>query len=265
MREARSGAVTIRFSDVGEGEPALLCLPGWCASRAAFDDVAEKLGRGRRVLALDWRGHGRSDPAAADFGAADLVADAIAVIEESGATEVIPLATAHAGWEAIELRRRLGPDRIPKLVLVDWIVTAAPPPFLAGLAALQDAARWQAARDQLFGMWLEGVDHANVVRFVREDMGSYAGEMWARAGREIAAAYQRETSPLDALAALDPPAPTLHLYAQPPDAGYLDVQRAFAARHPWFEVEKVEARSHFPTLEVPERVVELVERFIRRA
>jgi len=263
MGDARSGAITIRFSDVGEGEPAVLCLPGWCASRAAFDEMAEKLGRRRRVLALDWRGHGRSDPAPADFGAAELVDDALAVISASGANEVVPLATAHAGWEAIELRRRLGPARIPKLVLVDWIVTRAPPPFLAGLAALQDPTRFTAARDQLFGMWLQGVDHEAVATFVREDMGSYAGEMWARAGREIAAAYERAGSPLDALAALDPPALTLHLYAQPADAGYLDAQRAFAARHAWFQVEKLEARSHFPTLEVPELVVDRVERFIR--
>ena len=150
-------------------------------------------------------------------------------------------------------------------MLVDWIVTAAPPPFVAGLAALQDPVRWRAARDHLFDMWLEGVDHPAVVRFVREDMGLFAGDMWARAGREIAAAYERAGSPLDALAGLDPPPPTLHLYAQPPDAGYLEAQRAFAARHSWFQVEKLEARSHFPTLEVPDLVVDRVERFIRRA
>jgi alpha/beta hydrolase fold len=192
MKEARSGDVVIRYEDCGRGEPALLCLPGWCASRHAFDEFARCFER--RVLALDWRGHGHSDSSVGDFGFAELL-------------------SAHAGWEAIGLRRELGPERIPRIVLVDWIVTAAPPPFLGALAGLQDPNQWQAVRDKLFGMWLEGVDHPGVKRFVHEDMGEYGFAMWARAGREIAAAYARNRSPLEALGRLDPPPPTLHLYA----------------------------------------------------
>ncbi|HEX8951684.1 MAG TPA: alpha/beta hydrolase [Polyangia bacterium] len=262
MAEAHSDGIAIRYEDVGEGEPALLCLPGWCSSRAKYDDFAGRLAAHRRVLALDWRGHGRSDRAAGDFDEAALVRDALAVIAASGAQQVVPLATAHAGWVAIELRRALGAARVPRLVLVDWIVTAAPPPFLGGLAALQRPDQWQAVRDQLFAMWLEGVDDANVVRFVREDMGSYGFDMWARAGREIAAAYARAHSPLEALAQLSPPPPTLHVYAQPADPAYLQAQRQFAATHPWLEVERIDARSHFPTLEAPERVAARVERFL---
>src|SRR4051812_3684854 len=153
MGDARSGDVVVRYGDEGRGEPAVLCLPGWCATRAAFGELARVLGGRRRVITLDWRGHGRSDPATGDFGAAEQLQDALAVIEASGARQIVPLATAHAGWVALELRRVLGPARVPKLVLVDWIVTAAPPPFLGALAALQDPARWQAVRDQLFAMW----------------------------------------------------------------------------------------------------------------
>ncbi len=29
-------AVPVAFDDVGEGEPALLMLPGWCSNRTAF-------------------------------------------------------------------------------------------------------------------------------------------------------------------------------------------------------------------------------------
>src|SRR3954470_10344317 len=98
---------SIAFDDVGDREPALLCLPGWCAPRDAFRPLYPHLDR--RVLAVDWRGHGGSAPASGDFGASDLVNDALAVIDASGATKIIPTATAHAGWVAIELRKRLGP------------------------------------------------------------------------------------------------------------------------------------------------------------
>ena len=39
-------------------------------------------------------------------------------------------------------------------------------------------------------------------------------------------------------------------------------QQSFAADHPWFQVVKLDARSHFPTLEVPEQVAEHLERFL---
>jgi hypothetical protein len=55
----------------------------------------------------------------------------------------------------------------------------------------------------------------------------------------------------------------LHLYAQPADPGYLKVQEEFAAANLWFTVRRVEARSHFPTIEVPAQLVDPIERFLR--
>lgn len=242
MHTAHCGNLTISYEDSGAGEPALLLLPGWCASRAAFDELAVRLAKGHRVLSMDWRGHGGSSAAEGDFGSEELVADALAVIAASGAKHIVPVATAHAGWVAIELRRRLG-SRIAKLVLVDWIVGDPPPPFLGALAAMQIPNRALEVRDGLFGMWTQGVEHPGVLRYVRQDMGSYPATMWSRAGREIAGAYAREGSPLRALAA----------------------QESFAAEHPWFAVRRLDARSHFPTIEVPDQMQEPIERFVAQA
>ena len=88
------------------------------------------------------------------------------------------MATAHSGWVALELRRRLG-SRIPKLVLLDWIILQAPAPFVGALQAFQDPVQWEPAREQLFSLWLEGVDNPEVILFVREEMGAYGFEMWA--------------------------------------------------------------------------------------
>lgn len=98
--------------------------------------------------------------------------------------------------------------------------------------------------------------------YVRQDMGSYGFDIWARAGREIGAAYAESRSPLQALAALDPAVPVLHMYAQPEDSGYLAAQRSFGAAHPWFQVSKLEALSHFPMLEVPDEMATAIERFV---
>lgn len=261
MPEACSNDVRISYDDQGEGGPALLFLPGWCVSRKVFADLPRIAATRRRVLALDWRGHGKSESAAAPFGAEQLVEDAIAVIEASGARSVVPVALAHAGWVAIELRRRLG-DRIAKLILIDWLVQEAPPPFLNLLEAIQSPDRWSDARDLLFSIWLRGVDDANLRRFIPADMGAYGPEMWARAGREIEAAYRRWGSPLAALRNLEVTLPVLHLYAQPDEPRYLADQHSFAALNPWYSVVKLEARSHFPMFEVPREMGAEIESFV---
>lgn len=261
MPVATHGNLALAYDDRGVGDPVLLFMPGWCGSRTAFDEIAVRLSSRRRMLAIDWRGHGGSAAAPGDFGTSELVDDALKVIEASGAERIVPVATAHAGWVAIELRRRLG-RRIPKIILVDWIMTDPPPPFRAGLEAMRDPAHAFAVRDQLFGMWTKGVEHAGVLRYVREDMGSYSAAMWARAAREILAAYQREGNPLRALDALEPSVPVLHVYAQPDDAAFLEAQRAFAVAHPWFTVRKLDARSHFPTIEVPDEMESAIEAFL---
>lgn len=261
MPDACSNGVRISYDDRGEGGPALLFLPGWCVSRKVFADLPRLSATRRRVLALDWRGHGASQAASAPFGAEELIEDAIAVIEASGARSVVPVALSHAGWIAIELHRRLG-DRIAKLVLIDWLVHKAPPPFLRVLEATQSPELWSTARDLLFSIWLRGVDDHELKCFIPSDMGDYGFEMWARAGREIEAAYRRWGSPLAALAGLEAKLPILHLYSQPDERGYLAAQQSFAASHPWYSVVKLNARSHFPMFEVPQEMSAEIERFI---
>lgn len=252
----------ICYDDQGDGGPALLFIPGWCGSRRVFDQLVAQCSTHRRTLTMDLRGHGESGPTEDDFDATQLVWDALAVIEASGTDQVIPVALSHAGWIAIELRRRLG-QRIPQLVLLDWIIMEPPPPFLGALQGLQSPTQWAATRDQLFAMWLHDLHIPQLTSYVHEDMGSYDGAMWARAGREISAAYATAGSPLHALKQLDQPTPVLHMYAQPEDPGYLAAQQAFSAAHPWFQVRKLDAHSHFPMLEVPHTMAAAIEDFIR--
>jgi pimeloyl-ACP methyl ester carboxylesterase len=96
---------------------------------------------------------------------------------------------------------------------------------------------------------------------VREEMGSYGFEMWARAAREISAAYADLGTPLQILGSLTPPFPVMHLYAQPDDPRYLAAQKFFAASHPWFKVRRLNARSHFPMFEIPDVMARAIEEF----
>lgn len=263
MRKAESHGAKISFDDVGTGDVALLSLPGWCGSRAMFSAVTPRLANDFRVLALDWRGHGDSSPATSDFGQEENVRDAQAVIAACGAARIVPVAGAHAGWVAIDLLRHLGPSRVPAIVLIDWLVLEPPPPFMDALRALQDPAQYAGVREALFQMWLGKSGNAEVDRYLREDMASYDAQMWGRAAREIAAAYEKWKNPLEAIARLNSGARVLHLYAQPEDPGYLAAQRAFAEKNPWFTVERLEGKTHFPSIEMPGQVASSITSWLR--
>ena len=61
------------------------------------------------MLVPDWRGHGESAEPRGDFGSAQLVEDALAVIRASGAQQIVPVALGSAlckdaGTSAARLR-----------------------------------------------------------------------------------------------------------------------------------------------------------------
>ena len=262
MAITSSQGVSIVYDDLGQGEPALLFMPGWCANRTIFQDLLSRCSHHRRALSLDWRGHGESGPAGGEFGEEQLIEDALSVIAASRASRVVPVSLAHAGWVAIKLRQRLG-ARIPKLVHLDWLMLDPPAAFLQSLNGMQSTESWSQTINLTFDLWLHGVENPKLTRFVREEMGAYGFEMWSRAAREIKAAYTKAGNPLKALLGLSPAVPVLHLYAQPQALEYFTAQRIFAETHSWFYVEKLKAQSHLSLFEVPEEICTAIEQFVR--
>ena len=243
--------------DLGEGEPALLLLTGWCSSRERWANAAPLLAEHRRVVSFEWRGHGESQPAAADFGTAEMVQDALSVIETAGLQTVIPCSASHSGWVAIELRRRLG-DRIPAIVHLDWMVQEPSSAYMDLLAELQDPDRWPHARDTLFDIWRAGVQ-SEAIDSAIEVMRRQSAEMWMRSGREIETSYRRGGSPLRALSAFPTVPMVRHVYGQPPAPEYLEAQQQFAAEHDWYSVHRLGARTHFSMIEAPGEVAREIE------
>lgn len=262
MAEAQAPGVRIDYDDRGSGEPALLFLTGWCSSRERWQKVADIASMRRRVLSFDWRGHGGSDPAPGDFGVAEMVDDALAVIAASGVETFVPCAASHSGWVAIELRRRLG-ERVPKLVHADWMLAVPSARYMEVIRQL-DSDGWRDARDTLFRIWAAGVDTPDVRR-VLAVMERHGEEMWRRSGREIESSYVRQGSPLEAFRELDPAVPVLHVYGQPQDPDYLALQHSFAAEHDWFSVVKLDATTHFAMLEAAPEVASAIDAFVSGA
>jgi pimeloyl-ACP methyl ester carboxylesterase len=266
MPFADSERIRIYYDDTGEGEPVLLCLPGWCNTHAIFAPLAERLSADHRVLAIDWRGHGNSQASDRDFGFPEMARDAVAVMQDSGAQSVIPIAQGQAPWAAVELHRLLG-ERVPKIVISSWpVISPSGNPlasrFLNPIRALQYYERWREGAEQLLTMWLNGAP-AFVETQIREQMLRQGFEMWSRGGREILAMYALEGEPLRVLSNFSPPVSVLHVYCQPRAPEFLAVQESFAREHPWYSVHRLEGVSQFPTVEVPDETAAVIREFLR--
>jgi pimeloyl-ACP methyl ester carboxylesterase len=258
---AIADGLRIEYADTGDGEGLpLVCLTGWCSSRARFDRLVPKLSPSRRVVSLDWRGHGGSEAPNTDWGTDEQVRDALAVVEAAGLERFAVVSASHSGWVAIELRRRLG-DRVEKIVHMDWLVVEPSDAYMALIRRAQSEETWSEARDTLFEIWRGGVESADVEDALAV-MKRHPGEMWMRSGREIESGFARNRSPLRALSALETTPHVLHLYGQPHDPSYLDRQQKFAAENDWFRPRQVNARSHFTMIERPDQAAAEIDSFL---
>lgn len=266
--DRRTEKSKLAFDDIGAGKPALLLLPGWCADRGILATLAEVLSEKRRVVNLDLLGHNESSSPDRDFGIEDIIGESLQLVDSLGIDEFITVSVAHAGWIAVELRRRLV-NRIPKMVFLDWIIIEPPQIFFETLEKMQQPNQWQSARDALFLAWSLG--DPNLVKPFNEFMTNYDFDMWSRAGREITKSYKEFGSALQVLQTLKPeptvlnlysPTQAANLYAQSDDSTYFEAQQNFAQNHLWFRFQRLTSNSHLPSVEVTQEVADAIESFI---
>ncbi len=173
---------------------------------------------------------------------------------------MIPVGSAHSGWVALELRRRLG-GRVKGIVSLEWSVLGLPPQLREALAGMQSPDHWRQVVDGMHQRWLNGAENPDLARFLRVGM-STGFPMWSRAGREITAAFDREPVPFWALQRGG--VPVLLLYSQPPDDSQLAAYQELARDHPWFSVQRLPSRTQFSMIESPDAIATAIEQFAAR-
>ncbi len=111
-----------RFHYTERGErtaPAVIMLHGVTGHARTWDDEGAALAGHYRVLALDQRGHGDSDPPPdADYGVASLAGDLAAFVDALGLSTFSVVALSMGGRVAIQYAGT-HPGRVSRLVVVD--------------------------------------------------------------------------------------------------------------------------------------------------
>ena len=249
------------------------CLHGLTRNSADFDGIAPVLaGAGRRVLALDARGRGRSgtDPDPMRYRADIYVGDVIATMDQLGIARAVFVGTSMGGLMTMLLAQR-APERVAAAVLND----AGPVVNPAGLAriarylgksgAFADWPAITAAIKATQGAAFPDADDAFWQRFA----GRVARE---EAGGRVVFAYdpaiaQNFGAPIRP--ALDPMAMFAALAAKPvlvlrgalSDILAPEGVAAMRAAKPDLVVAEIPNVGHAPTLDEPE-ALEAVLRFL---
>src|SRR5262245_26879452 len=111
-----------RFHYTEWGEPTarpLIMLHGVTGHARTWDEEAALLAERYRVLALDQRGHGDSEPAAdGDYTVAAMAADLTAFVDALGLDQVSVVGLSMGGRVAIAFAGQ-APRRVERLVVVD--------------------------------------------------------------------------------------------------------------------------------------------------
>jgi 3-oxoadipate enol-lactonase len=124
-----------------DGAPRVLLLHGWALdSLAAWHRLIPALAGKARVLAVDLRGHGKSDRIRGRFSVEDLADDVAAVLDAVGPGRYTVVGYSLGGLVAQALARR-HPARVERLVLAATAtrLLRGPRPAAAALLVLQRA------------------------------------------------------------------------------------------------------------------------------
>lgn len=132
----------------GASRLPVICLPGLSRNSRDFHPFAESLSKDtttpRRVVAIDYRGRGRSsrDPDPTHYNVGVECSDVLAICDALGITQAIFVGTSRGGL-ILHIMATLQPERIAAAVLND----IGPEIEAEGLRDIRDYLSWQTALD----------------------------------------------------------------------------------------------------------------------
>ncbi len=258
----------------GAARPPVICLHGLTRNSRDFEVVALKLAEqtGRRVLALDVRGRGRSDrdPQPMNYNPAVYAGDVVALCAQAGIARAAFIGTSMGGLITMMLAASR-PDLIERAVLND----VGPEVGAAGLARIAgyvggggSYASWDEAAAyirSINGEALPGLTDADWLSFARRTFREAGGRIELDYDPAISNVF-KTPPPADAPApnlwplwtALSNGRPVLVVRGANSDILEAETVAKMTAAAPHLQVVEVAGVGHAPTLEEPAALEGLV-------
>lgn len=242
--------VRIAFDAAGEGGVPLLLVHGWGCERSYLAPQFARYSAERRVVAVDLRGYGESDPGdPAAHGVETFADDVLAAAEAAGAQR--PVVVGHSMGALVALACAARPGAVRGAVLLDPAPVASPSGKASFAAAVgRVAADADGAWRRRFVTGLFGP--ADTVRRAEAPEGAAAMPL------PVAAAGMRAMAEYDGASAMAAAeaggTPVLVVTAGRPERALAEWRYAATGR--------VVGAGHYVQLEVPEQVNAMIDRFL---
>jgi 3-oxoadipate enol-lactonase len=256
MPYAEINGVCLWFEDSATPGPPVLLLHELGGSSESWGQVAPLLAANRRVVAMDYRGAGRSEKPVAPFTLDRLADDAAGLLGSLGIARADVIGGALGALVGLKLAGR-APGRLRRLVLAtvaaetggrtaEYVLARAHRVRREGMRVAVDASL-----DNAFPPAFAAAKEWYRPRWLANDPAGYAALSEALCRTDLGPAVWAAVQ-----------APTLvvsgrHDFIWPPAAG-----QDAAARIAGAQVEVLEEAGHFPHLQTPAALAALIERFL---
>ncbi|KAG5792991.1 hypothetical protein H9Q69_007960 [Fusarium xylarioides] len=249
--------VDLSFEDRGivTSDPTIVCLPGLGQDHRAYQYILPFLVGKYRVIRILWRYHGANSEHTGKWSVEDQANDTIALLDSLQVQTFIPISHFQGGWCAMDIAARLGKQRVPAVLLTDFILTWPPADFIKNLQMMQKKETWQQGQAPLIKKWLNNTSNKNVLDHCENYLDTDGFENWSYFCWLVEKNHERWSSPMERLEAIKDPPLVRHVFSHPREEAYLAEHEEFARKHPdWFSFARLRGESHFSVIELPEAV-----------
>ena len=254
LRRLERDGVVLAYIQAGSGKPPLVFLHGWAGDHSVFALQVDHFSRTHRIVAVDLRGHGRSDKPEQNYTMAGFADDIAWLCAQLGLTKPVVVGHCMGGTIALELAAR-SPGLVAALVLLDPAVFPLPGLKEHALLPLEEALRGPAYREAIrraiAGLFLPTDDQVCWARLM---------ESAAAMPQQVAlSTFQNHLINYDASeSAAACKVPVASIAATTPLA---DLAR-FRSLCPQLVTSQVMLAGNFAPLAVPDQVNVMIERFL---
>jgi pimeloyl-ACP methyl ester carboxylesterase len=256
MRQLERDGVALCYEEAGEGEPPVLLVHGWCCDHTYFAPQFEHFAeRGHRVVAVDLRGHGKSDKPHQRYAMQDFADDLAWVCQRLELAKPVVIGHSMGGIVAFDLAARY--PHLPSAVVMLDAAVVLPSAARAAIPGLLEELRGPDYRDVLRG-------YASRALFISTDdeqrKEHILQSMSSTPQHVVVSAFEglRDYDPTEAAGGLALPG----VYIA---ADELQPRSDMTRFHEMFSdilYGKTVGSGHFCQLEVPEQVNAMIERFL---
>jgi pimeloyl-ACP methyl ester carboxylesterase len=256
MRRLDRDGVALCYEEAGEGEPPVLLVHGWCCDHTYFAPQFEHFAeRGHRVVAVDLRGHGKSDKPHQRYAMQDFADDLAWMCQRLELTKPVVVGHSMGGIVAFDLAARY--PHLPSAVVMLDAAVVLPSAARAAIPGLLEELR--------------GLDYRNVLReyasralFIPTDYEQrkerILQSMSSTPQHVVVSAFEglRDYDPTEAAGGLAVPGVYIAADELQPRSDMTRFHKMFSD----IQYGKTVGSGHFCQLEVPEQVNAMIERFL---